>query len=84
MSTSTHCALELSFLTRYQIEDLHITHELFYLFDEVNAGLEVKSKVNECPLDALCLVLLLFHNEHGMVEQLLQLLVGVVDAQLFK
>lgn len=34
------------------------------------------------PLDALALVLLLLQDEHGVVEELLQLLIGVVDAQL--
>ena len=55
-----------------------------YLLDEVNTGLEVKSKVNEGPLDSLHLVLLLLEDEHGVVEQLLKLLVGVVDAKLLK
>ena len=36
------------------------------------------------PLDALPLVLLLLQDEHGVVEELLQPLVGVVDAQLLK
>ena len=55
-----------------------------YLLDEVDGWLQVKTKVDEGPLDALGLVLLLFQDEHGVVEQLLQLLVGVVDAQLLK
>ena len=36
------------------------------------------------PLDALLLVLLLLQGEHVLVELLLKLLVGVVDAQLLK
>ncbi len=52
--------------------------------NELNAGLQVEAKVNEVPLDALPLVLLLLQDEHGVVEELLQLLVGVVDAQLLK
>ena len=52
--------------------------------DELDARLQIKAKVDEVPLDALPLVLLLLQNEHGVVEQLLQLLIGVVDAQLFK
>lgn len=54
------------------------------LVNEVDGGLQVQSKVNELPLDALALVLFLLQDEHGVVEQLLQLLVGVVDAQLLK
>ena len=54
------------------------------LLDEVNAGLQVQAEVDEAPLDALPLVLLLLQDEHGVVEELLQALVGVVDAQLLK
>ena len=54
------------------------------LLDEVDAGLQVQSKVDEAPLDALALVLLLLQDEHGVVEKLLQLLVGVVDAHLLE
>jgi len=53
-------------------------------FDEVNAGLEIHAEVDELPLNAFLLVLLLLKNEHVMVEELLQTLVGVVDAQLLK
>ena len=55
-----------------------------YLLEEVDGGLEVETEVDEGPLDALALVLLLLQDEHGVVKQLLQLLVGVVDAQLLK
>ena len=54
------------------------------LFQEVDGGLQVEAKVDELPLNAFPLILLLLQNEHGVVEQLLQLLVGVVDAQLLK
>ncbi len=52
--------------------------------DEVNAGLQVEAEVNEAPFNAFTLVLLLLQDEHGVVEQLLKLLVGVVDAELLK
>ena len=52
--------------------------------DEVDAGLQVEAEVDEVPLDALALVLLLLQDEHGVVEELLQLLVGVVDAELLE
>ena len=57
---------------------------LAYLLQQVNGGLEVEAKVYELPLDALPLVLLLLQDEHGVVEELLQLLIGVVDAQLLE
>lgn len=56
------------------------THPLY----QVYAGLQVQPKVDEGPLDALHLVLLLLQDEHVVVEILLQLLVGKVDAQLLK
>ena len=54
------------------------------LFNEVDALLEVHAEVDELPLDAFLLVLLLLEDEHVMVEELLQTLVGVVDAQLLE
>ena len=57
---------------------------IFNLFDEVDARLQVKAKVDELPIDALLAVLLLFEHEHVVIEELLESLVGVVDAQLLK
>jgi len=54
------------------------------LLDEVDALLEVHAEVDELPLDALLAVLLLLEHEHVMVEELLETLVGVVDAQLLE
>ena len=48
--------------------------------NEVDARLQVQAEIDEAPLDALPLVLLLLQDEHGVVEELLQLLVGVVYA----
>jgi len=55
-----------------------------YLLDEIDALLEVHAEVDELPLDAFFAVLLLLEDEHVMVEELLQTLVGVVDAQLLE
>ena len=55
-----------------------------HLLDEVDAGLQVHAEVDELPLDALLLVLLLLQHEHVVVEELLQLLVGEVDAELLE
>ena len=54
------------------------------LFDEIDALLEVHAEVDELPLDAFLTVLLLLEHEHVVVEELLQTLVGVVDAQLLE
>ena len=58
----------------------HIT----YLLNQLNAGSQVHTKVNELPFNPLLLVLLLFQHKHVVVEKLLQFLVGEVDAQLLK
>uniref|UniRef100_A0A1I8HHL2 Protein kinase domain-containing protein n=1 Tax=Macrostomum lignano TaxID=282301 RepID=A0A1I8HHL2_9PLAT len=50
----------------------------------IDGWLQVQTKVDEFPFDALFLVLLLFQDEHRVVKQLLQLLVSVVNAQLFE
>ena len=55
-----------------------------HLLNEVDGGLKVESKVDEGPVDALHPVLLLLQDEHGVVEQLLQLLVRVIDTQLLE
>lgn len=52
--------------------------------NQLNTRLQVQAEVDEVPLDALSLVLFLLQDEHRVVEQLLQLLVGVVDAQLLE
>lgn len=55
-----------------------------YLLNKVNGWLEIKSEVDKLPLDALTLILFLFEDKHCVVEQLLQLFVSVVNAQLLK
>jgi len=54
------------------------------LFNEVNALLKVHAEVDELPLDAFLLVLFLLEDEHVMIEELLETLVRVVDAQLLE
>ena len=54
------------------------------LLNEVNRWLEIKAEVNKLPVDALASVLVLFQDEHRVVEQLLKLLICVVDAQLLE
>ena len=59
---------------------MHLCH----LLNEVDGWLEVESKVDELPLDVLLAVLLLLQDKHVVVEELLELLVGEVDAELLK
>lgn len=61
-----------------------VKQQTYRLLYEVNAGLQVQAKVNEIPLYALPLVFLLLQNEHGVVKELLQLLICVVNTQLLK
>ena len=51
-----------------------------YLFNKINAGSQVHAEVNELPDDTLLLVLLLLQDEHVVVEELSQFLIGEVDA----
>lgn len=55
-----------------------------YLLNQVNASEQVHSEINESPINSLFLVLFLLEDEHVMVEELLQLLIGKVDAQLLE
>lgn len=55
-----------------------------YLFNQVDCRLQVKTKVNKVPRNALSAVLLLLQHEHGVVEELLKLLIRVVYAELFE
>ena len=57
---------------------------LMYLLDQIDSLLEIHAEVNKCPFNALALVLLLLEDEHVVVEELLQLLVGEIDAQLLE
>ena len=54
------------------------------LFNQINGSFQIHTKVNEVPVDSFFLVLFLFKNEHVMVEELLQFLVGQVDTKLIK
>lgn len=55
-----------------------------YLLYKVYAGLEVHTKIDKFPFNSFSLVLFLFKDEHMVVEELLQLFVRKIDAQLFE
>ena len=55
---------------------------VIYLLKEVDTRLQIQSIINKVPVDVLGLIFCLFFYEHGVIEQLLQLLIRVVDAQL--
>lgn len=56
----------------------------YWSFNQLNARLQVKAKVNEIPFNALSLVFLLLQYKHCVVEKLLKFLISVIDAQLLK
>lgn len=55
-----------------------------YLLDQIDTSEQVHSEIDEDPVDSLPLVLLLFEHEHVVVKELLELLVGEVDADLLE
>ncbi len=55
-----------------------------YLLNEFNASLQIHAEINELPVNAFLLVLLLLQHEHVVIEELLQTLIGVVNAELLK
>ena len=55
-----------------------------HLLNQGDSVLEIHAEVDELPLDAFLLVLLLLEHKHVVVEELLQTLVRVVDAQLLE
>lgn len=59
-------------------------YPLVHLLNELNASGKIHSKVDESPFDTLPSVLLLFQYEHVVIEELLQLLVCEVDAELLE
>lgn len=55
-----------------------------YFFHQIDAGLQIHPKIDEDPVYSLAFILFLFQHEHVVVEELLEFLVGKVDAQLLK
>ena len=45
---------------------------------------QVHAEVDKVPLNALLLVFFLFENEHGVVEELLKPLIGVINEKLLQ
>ena len=57
---------------------------VYYPLNQLNADSQVHAKVNKIPGNSLFHVLFLFQNKHGVIEKLLQFLIGEVDAQLLQ
>ena len=54
------------------------------LLDQLDGDDQIHTEVDEGPLDTFRLVFLLLLDEHVVVEELLETLVGVVDEELFQ
>ena len=83
-----HSTERVQYWCRYLV---HVSIEMpntilveFYLLNEFNTSLKIKTKVNKDPINALSLVFFLFQNKHVMVEELLKLLVCEINTQLFE
>ena len=59
-------------------EDTH------WLFDQVKSSGQIHTEIDSFPVNTFLLVGFLFEDEHVVVEELLELLIGVVDAKLFE
>lgn len=55
-----------------------------HLFNQIDTGQQVHTEIDKVPVNTLLLVLLLFQDEHVMVKELLQFLIGEVNTQLFE
>lgn len=56
----------------------------YYLLDKIDTSEQVHSEIDEGPVDALPFVLFLLEYEHVVVKELLQLLIGEVNAELLE
>ena len=68
---------EHAFLVQHR-QDSH------WLLHKFNGTFQIKTEVNELPDNSFLLVFFLFQDEHVVVEELLQSLVGQVNTQLLE
>jgi len=59
-------------------------HDTEWLLNELDTSGQIHTEIDGLPVDTFLGVLFLFKNEHMVVEELLELLVGEVDAQLLE
>ena len=81
-----HHLLQVGFVSGLGDDALFLQHgqDAHLLLNQLNGDDQVHTEVDEGPLDTLALVLLLLLNEHVVVEELLETLVGVVDQKLLQ
>ena len=59
-------------------------HTVMHLLHELDAGLQVHTEIHKDPVDTFTFVLFLLKYEHVVVEELLQFLIGEIDAKLLE
>merc|ERR1719383_219102 len=81
-----HELLQVGFVGSLGDDALFLQHgeDAHLLLDQLDGGQQVHAEVDEGPLDTLSLVLFLLLDEHVVVEELLETLVGVVDQKLLE
>ena len=81
-----HHLLQVGLVSGLGDDALFLQHgqDAHLLLDQLDGDDQVHTEVDESPLDTLALVLLLLLDEHVVVEELLETLIGVVDQKLFQ
>merc|ERR1719322_1036655 len=81
-----HHLLQVGLVSGLGDDALFLQHgqDAHLLLNQLDSDNQVHTEVDESPLDTLALVLFLLLNEHVVVEELLETLVGVVDQKLLQ
>ena len=81
-----HHLLQVGLVSGFGDDTLFLQHgqDAHLLLNQLNGGQQVHAKIDKGPLDTLLLVLFLLLDEHVVVEELLETLVGVVDQKLLQ
>merc|ERR1719300_1409422 len=81
-----HHLLQVGFVSGLGDDALFLQHgqDAHLLLNQLDGDNQVHTEVDESPLDTLALVLFLLLNEHVVVEELLETLIGVVDQKLLQ
>merc|ERR1719516_115714 len=81
-----HHLLQVGLVSGLGDDALFLKHgqDAHLLLNQLNGDNQIHTEVDESPLDTLALVLFLLLNEHVVVEELLETLVGIIDKKLLQ
>merc|ERR1719312_1959119 len=81
-----HHLLQVGLVSGLGDDALFLKHgqDAHLLLNQLNGDDQIHSKINKGPLDTFSLVLFLLQDEHVVVKELLETLVGVVDQKLLQ